>query len=142
MLRSNTDILELYSFVIQLYSYSMYFKYIMKYNIFIILTIKSITILSSYFLFHHNLLGFFRHKYLINNTFDVAVPQTINCLFNVYMNNREFALDNNFNSLILVPANASILYFIHNAFPSESDKSRKLRYYLTFIFFFVALFWY
>ena len=44
-MNQNTDTLELYSFVINLYAFLLYYRYLFTYNIFAIFAIKSMTFL-------------------------------------------------------------------------------------------------
>ena len=129
-MKSNTDTLELYSFVINLYAFLLYYKVLFRYNIFAMLAIKSITLLLYKFVIKRNFFSILSHKYLIYNTFDIAVPQITNSIYNVYILPK--------NMYISFPLSLIIIYFINTTFPNESDVSKKLRYYtiLSFILLF------
>ena len=122
----NTDTLELYSFVIQLYAFLLYYRYLFTYNIFAMFAIKAMTFVLCKFILKKNFFSILSHKYITHNTFDVAIPQISNCIFNVFILPR--------NMYISCPLSCAVIYFINTTFPTESETSRKLRYYLMLFF--------
>ena len=129
LISSNTDTLELYSFVIKLYGFLLYYHFLFKHNILVMIVIKIITMLLFQFLLKKNFFSIFTHKYLVYNTFDIAAPQVINGLYNVIILPK--------NMFISVPLSAIIMYYIQRTFPTEPDVSKKLRYYAFIMFIFV-----
>ena len=133
-LNSNTDTLELYSFVIKLYGFLLYYRFLFNHNILVMIVIKIITVLLFQFLLKKNFFSILNHKYLIYNTFDLAVPQITNSIYNV------FILPSNL--YISIPLSFVIMNYIERTFPTEPDVSKKLRYYafISFVCFFALRF--
>jgi hypothetical protein len=129
-MRSNTDTLELYSFVINLYAFFLYYRYLFTYNIFAMFAIKSMTFLFFKFILKKNFFSILGHKYITHNTFDIAIPQISNSVFNVFILPR--------NMYIACPLSCAVIYFINTTFPTESETSKKLRYYLIIFFIMVV----
>lgn len=128
-LNSNTDTLELYSFVIKLYGYLLYYRFLFQHNILVMIVIKIITLLLFQFLLKKNFFSIISHKYLLYNTFDIAVPQILNGTYNVLILPSR--------PIISIPISAAIMYYIQRTFPTEPDVSKKLRYYAFIFFLFV-----
>lgn len=128
-LAQNTDTLELYSFVTKLYGFLLYYHFLFKHNILVMIVIKIITLLLFQFLLKKNFFSIFTHKYLIYNTFDIAVPQITNGLYNVFVLPK--------NMYLSIPFSVTVMYYIQRTFPTESDVSKKLRYYAFIFFIFV-----
>ena len=129
-MKANTDTLELYSYVIKLYGFLLYYRHLFKYNIFAMFAIKSITLLLCHFIFKKNFFSILGHKYMIQNTFDIAVPQISNGIYNVFILPKSI--------YISCPLSLMVIYFINKTFPTESDTSKKLRYYS--VIFFIMIF--
>ena len=88
--------------------------------------IKSITFLFFKFILKKNFFSILGHKYITHNTFDIAIPQISNSVFNVFILPR--------NMYIACPLSCAVIYFINTTFPTESETSKKLRYYLILFF--------
>lgn len=126
----NTDTLELYSFVIQLYGFLLYYRYLFTYNIFAMFAIKAMTFVLCKFVLKKNFFSILSHKYITHNTFDIAIPQISNSIINVFILPR--------NIYIACPLSFSVIYFINTTFPTEPETSKKLRYYLIIFFIMVV----
>ena len=88
--------------------------------------IKSMTFLFFKFILKKNFFSILGHKYITHNTFDIAIPQISNSIVNVFILPR--------NIYIGCPLSCIVIYFINNTFPTESETSKKLRYYLILFF--------
>jgi hypothetical protein len=77
--------LELYSFLIYLYFYNYIYSYILTETIFKIILINIFGNLIMYYIFNNSIITLITHSYWRYNLNEIAIPQLINCLVNIYV---------------------------------------------------------
>ena len=128
------DLLELYSFSINLNIYTFLYFYTCHKPLFEFLFTNFLGNLFLYYFLNINIYKFINHNYWKKNFKTIAGPQLIHSISNISI------LNNNYNFVLIFPINILIQYFINISFKNEFNESKNLRYILTFIYFILFLF--
>lgn len=129
----NTDKYELYSFLIYLYFYAIFYRYVFEHSLFKGLIINIIGNIIFHKICNYNIFSLSVHKYWKHNLQTIAMPQLITCLVNTNIPNYD-------SYLIITPTYILSYYFINNMYKTEIKESRQLRFTITIIFFLYNLF--
>lgn len=126
----NTDIYELYSFIIYLYGYGFFYTYIFSNPLIKGLFINiSGNLLSNYTL-NTNIFKFITHNYWKNNLNNIVMPQLLSSTLNIITSYD--IISSNF--LITIPINIFLNHLISKMYINELDYSKNSRYLILFIF--------
>lgn len=79
--------LELYSFIITMYFYGLYYNYLIKNSILYIIILFGIENIILYKIFNYNFITFICHKYWKENLKSIVIPQLSTCLINIFIYN-------------------------------------------------------
>lgn len=126
---SQTDPYELYSFAIYLYLFTSFNLYLLKQPFIQFLFYFTTSNIFLNYAFNYNIITFFRHNYWRYNLNNIAIPQLISCVSNIYF-------INNYNYYIIIPLNFVLFLTLTKMYKNEIKSSRNLRFILMIVFFF------
>lgn len=128
----NIDKYELYSFLVYLYFYSVFYKYVFEQALIKGIIINIFGNIFFYNIFNYHIFSFVVHKYWKNNLNTIAMPQLLTCLSNTIIR----PIGSNYDYLIIIPA----YYCINNMYKNEIRESKEIRFTISVIFFLYNLF--
>lgn len=127
------DLLELYSFNINLNIYTLLYLYTHNKSLIEFLFIQFIGNIFFYYTFNNHIFQFLNHNYWKKNLKTIAAPQLIQTVSNIITYNNDYKI------IYIIPINLLIQYFINNIFKNEISESKNLRYINIFLFFFLRI---
>lgn len=137
----STDTLEIVSFVSKLYMNALYIKFLLSRGFYAFLFITIFLHGIAYFGLNQNLFFIFYHKYFIERPFDIVLPQSLMCLFNILFNTKFIQLNTGVDVIIYPLSSFGTLYLINQIAPNEPKRSVKIRWSITLLFMFLYFFY-
>jgi hypothetical protein len=129
----NIDKYELYSFIIYLYFYVIFYEFTFQQTFLKGCCINIFGNILFYKICNYNIFSLLIHKYWKEKINTIAMPQLLSCITNTLIIKNDF----------LIPSYITYLasyYIIKNMYPNELLESKQIRFTITAVFFIVDLF--
>jgi hypothetical protein len=132
------DKYEMYSFTIYLYFYGLFYLYVFEQKFFTAILTSILSNILFYQIFNFSFITLITHTYWKNKLNTIAMPQLLSSISNIIIYKNKF--DNIYINIMINPLYIFIYYFINKVYNNEITESRNLRFIITFLFFFLRIF--